>query len=182
MISPAVYSTGDVVRAVEASVKEMDTAAKTISVKTEDGAEHTFHIVGHTTVHGADATSNVTKTSWQDLREGSDVIVHYTKRGSEEAAEEIDRLGEDGLKETKGTLSKLDRSGKKDDGKRGRRRRENVRPFRTRHARCGPRPGRRKRARGEGDGLLLGKGRAEDHPPFQNGRVSSLSALPYGCV
>lgn len=121
MISPAVYGAGDVVSAVEASVKGVDAAAKTISVKTADGAEHTFRIVGRTTVHGVDATSDMAKGSWQGLREGSDVIVHYTKRGSEQTAEEIDRIGEGGLKETKGTISKLDRSGKKlivkgDDG------------------------------------------------------------------
>ena len=119
--SLAVYGAGYVVGAVEASVKRVDAGAKTISVKTADGAEHTFHIVGRTAVHGGDATSDLAQNSWQGLREGSDVVIHYTKRGSDETAEEIDRLGEDGLKETKGTLSKLDRSGKKmvvkgDDG------------------------------------------------------------------
>jgi len=121
MLCVAAYGAGDVVSAVEASIKRIDAAAKTITVKTKDGAEHTYRIAERTAVHGAEATPGVAKGSLRDLREGSDVVIHYTKRGGEETAEEIDRIGEDGLKETKGTLSKLDRDGKKiivkgDDG------------------------------------------------------------------
>jgi hypothetical protein len=59
--------------------------------------------------------------SFHGLTEGSKVVVHYSKKGTDETAEEIDRVGEGGLKETKGTITKLDRGGKKivvkgDDG------------------------------------------------------------------
>jgi predicted RNA-binding protein len=121
LISVLAYAAGDTVSAVEGSVKRIDAAGKTITVKTADGAEHTFHMAGRTAVHGGEAASDITKESWHGLREGSDVVVHYTKRGTEDTAEEIDRIGEGGLKETKGTISKLDRDGKKivvkgDDG------------------------------------------------------------------
>ena len=88
-------------------------AGKSITVKTADGAEHTFRVVKRTTVHGAEATPRVATDSLKDVKDGSEVIIHYTKRGGEETAEEIDRVGSDGLKETTGTLSKLDRGGKK---------------------------------------------------------------------
>jgi hypothetical protein len=121
VVSMAAYAAGDVVSAVEGSVTRIDAAGKTVTVKTADGTEHTFRIAGRTTVHTAEATSEAAKGSMHGLKEGSDVVVHYTKHGSEETAEEIDRVGEDGLKETKGTLSKVDRAGKKivvkgDDG------------------------------------------------------------------
>jgi VCBS repeat-containing protein len=121
MISVTAYSAGYAVNAVEASVKAIDATAKTITVKALDGTEHTFRIVGRTAIHGAEATPALAKDSLKDLKEGSDVVVHYSKRGTEETAEEIDRIGEGGLKESKGTLTKLDRSGKKvvmkgDDG------------------------------------------------------------------
>jgi len=121
LISVLAYATGEAVSAVEGSVKHIDAAGKTITVKTADGAEHTFRMLGKTAVHGGEAASDMTKESWHGLREGSDVVVHYTKRGSEDTADEIDHIGEGGLKETKGTVSKLDRDGKKivvkgDDG------------------------------------------------------------------
>jgi VCBS repeat-containing protein len=113
MLSLAVYAAGEAVNAVEASVKRVDAGAKTITVKSADGAEHTFRIVERTSFHGAEDTTGLGKDSLHGVTEGSDVIVHYTKKGSEETAEEIDRIGQGGLKETKGSLSKLDRGGKK---------------------------------------------------------------------
>ena len=112
-ISAAAYGAGDVAGAVEASVKAIDTTAKKITVKAADGTEHTFRIVGRTTVHGAEATSALASESLGSLKEGSEVVVHYSKRGAEETAEEIDRIGEGGLKETKGTIARIDRGGKK---------------------------------------------------------------------
>jgi hypothetical protein len=38
--------------------------------------------------------------------------VHYTVKGSEETAEEIDHVGEGGLKTAEGTVAHLDRSAK----------------------------------------------------------------------
>ena len=40
------------------------------------------------------------------------MIVHYTTRGSEETAEEIDHIGEGGLKTAEGSVTRLDRSAK----------------------------------------------------------------------
>ncbi len=121
MMSLAAYGASDVVGAVHATVTKVDAAAKTVTVKTADGAEHTYKIVKHTVIHGSEATGAAAKGSMQGLAEGGKVVVHYSKKGTEETAEEIDRIGEGGMKETKGTISKVDRTGKKivvkgDDG------------------------------------------------------------------
>ena len=121
MMSVVAYGADDVVGAVEATVTKVDAAGKKVTVKTADGTEHTFKVAGHTVVHGSEATGDAAKSSWHGLTEGSKVVVHYSKKGTDETAEEIDKIGEGGLKETKGTITKLDRDGKKivvkgDDG------------------------------------------------------------------
>ena len=102
----------DVVSAVSGTVKKVDSGTKTVIVKTADGSEHTFHFVERTSVQGADATAAGAKDAFHGVKEGSEVVVHYSKRGTEETAEEIDRVGKDGLKVTEGTVSKIDRGGK----------------------------------------------------------------------
>lgn len=102
----------DVVSAVKGTVEKVDSGTKTAVVKTADGTEHTFHFVERTSVHGADATAAGGKDAFHGMKEGSEVVVHYTKKGTEETAEEIDHVGNDGLKVTEGTVSKIDRGGK----------------------------------------------------------------------
>jgi hypothetical protein len=102
----------DVVSAVSGTVKKVDAGTKTVVVKTADGTEHTFHFVERTSVQGADATAAGAKDAFNGVKEGSEVVVHYTKKGTEETAEEIDRVGKDGLKVTEGTVTKIDRGGK----------------------------------------------------------------------
>jgi hypothetical protein len=98
--------------AIQGTVRKVDSATKTIVVKAADGTEHTFHFVGRTTVHGAEATAEGAKDAFNGVKEGSEVVVHYTKKGTEETAEEVDHVGKDGLKVTEGTVSKIDRGGK----------------------------------------------------------------------
>ena len=94
---------------VEGLVTKIDRAAKTVMVKTADGAEHTMHLVGRTVVHGGKDTYNGAEDATRGLREGSQVVVHYTKQGTDETAEEIDRIGKDGLKTSEGAVTKFDR-------------------------------------------------------------------------
>src|SRR5580658_7293802 len=102
----------DVVSAVKGTVRKVDSTVKTVVVKTADGTEPTFHFIARTTVHGADATAAGAKDAFHGLKEGSEVVVHYSKKGTEETAEEVDHVGKDGLKVTEGTVSKIDRDGK----------------------------------------------------------------------
>ena len=99
--------------AVHGTITKLDRGGKTVVVKTADGTEHTLHFVGKTTVRGADATAEGTKESFHGLKEGTEVVAHYTKKGGEDTAVEIDKVGKDGLKGTEGTISVLDRAGKK---------------------------------------------------------------------
>jgi hypothetical protein len=101
-----------VVSAIQGTVKKVDSATKTIVVKAADGTEHTFHFVGRTSVQGAEKTAEGAKDAFHGVKEGSQVVVHYSKKGTEETAEEVDHVGKDGLKVAEGTVSKIDRGGK----------------------------------------------------------------------
>lgn len=93
-------------------VLRLDAAAKTVVVKLADGTEHTLHFVKGTTVHGAQDTAAGAKDAFHGLKEGSEVAVHYTAKGTEETAEEIDNIGKDGLKVTEASVAHIDRGAK----------------------------------------------------------------------
>ena len=86
--------------------------ARTLVVKAADGTEHTLRFVGRTSVHGGEATAKGTKDAFQGLKEGSEVVVHYSTKGTEETAEEIDHIGKGGLKTAEGTVTRVDRGAK----------------------------------------------------------------------
>jgi hypothetical protein len=94
---------------VEGFVTKVDRGAKTVMVKAADGTEHTMHLVGRTVVHGGKKTYKGAEEVAGGLQEGSQVVVHYIKQGADETAEEIDRIGKDGLKTSEGAITKLDR-------------------------------------------------------------------------
>lgn len=91
--------------AIRGVVTKMDRATQTIAVKTADGTEHTIKVAEKTTVQG-------TKDGMNGIGAGSEVVVHCTKKGTEKAAVEIDKIGKDGMKATEGTLTKVDRKAK----------------------------------------------------------------------
>ena len=110
-----------VLNAVHGTVDKIDSGTKTIVVKTADGTEHTIKVADQTTVHGVHGAMDAGKDSWHGLTEGTEVVAHYTTRGTEDTAVEIDDVGKDGLKASKGTITEIDRGGKKivvagDDG------------------------------------------------------------------
>jgi Cu/Ag efflux protein CusF len=103
----------DVVSAVDGSVKKVDAATKVVIVKATDGTEHTFHFADDLAIHGGKDATTGTDDALHGLKSGTQVAVHYTKDGGRETAHEIDRLGGKGLKVTRGTVSQVDRDGKK---------------------------------------------------------------------
>jgi hypothetical protein len=109
----AASAADDVVSAVHGAVTKVDSASKTVVIKTADGTERSIHFPDKTTVHGADASMAATKDSWHGLKEGTEVVAHYTTKGTEDTALEIDKVGKDGLKTTDGTIKDIDRGGKK---------------------------------------------------------------------
>src|SRR5271170_716249 len=106
------FAADDVVSAVHGTVTKVDSAGHTVVVKTADGTEHSLHLVKETTVHGAQASADAAKDSWHGVTEGTEVVAHYTKRGTEDTAVEVDKVGKDGLKATTGTIKAIDRGGK----------------------------------------------------------------------
>jgi hypothetical protein len=102
----------DVVHAVDGTVKKIDSGTKTVVVETKDGTEHTFHYAGDVTVHGAKDTKRGAVDAAHGVEEGSKVAVHYTSEGGKDTAHEIDKIGDDGLKTTDGTVSHIDRGAK----------------------------------------------------------------------
>jgi hypothetical protein len=111
-VASAAFVAEDVAGAVDGTVTHIRATTKIIAVKTADGTEHTFHFVARTSVHGVEQTGEGVKDTLHGLKEGSHVVVHYTAKGIEETAEEIDHIGEGGLKATKGTVKAIDRAAK----------------------------------------------------------------------
>jgi hypothetical protein len=109
LLTLSVRAADDVVTAVHGVITKTDAAAKTIVVKTADGTEHTVHFVDKTVVNGTEAGA---KDTFHGLKEGSEVAVHYTAKGSEKTAVEVDKLGKDGVKSVDGTITKVGEGGK----------------------------------------------------------------------
>jgi len=110
----ASFATGteDVVTAVHGTITKLDAATKTLVVRTADGTEHSIRFLDKTAVHGSHAAEEAAKDSFHGLKEGAEVVVHYSGKEAKATALEIDRVGNDGLKGTEGTISNLDRAGK----------------------------------------------------------------------
>lgn len=108
----AVYAADDVVSAVHGTITKLDSSTNTMVIKTKDGTEHTVHFVDKTAVWGADKTAAGAKDSFKGLSEGSEVVVHYSEKGGEKTATEVDKVGKDGLKYIDGTVTKVGKDGK----------------------------------------------------------------------
>src|SRR3984885_2688234 len=76
----------DVVSAVHGTITKLDSTTKTMVVKTKDGTEHTVKFVDKTTVRGlkagAEDTAMGAKDNFHGLKEGTDVVAHYTEKGN----------------------------------------------------------------------------------------------------
>jgi hypothetical protein len=107
-----VVAADDVVSAVHGVVTKTDAASKTIVVKTKDGTEHTIHFVDKTTVRGAEGVETGAKDTFQGVKEGSEVVAHYTVKGTEKTAVEVDKVGKGGFKAMEGTVTKVGEGGK----------------------------------------------------------------------
>ena len=106
------FAADDVASAVVGSVKAIDKGAKTVAVKTADGTEHTFHFIGKTVAHGAEATGTGAKDAFEGMKEGDQVVVHYTVKGAVKTAQEVDHIGKDGMKMTVVAVKSVDHAAK----------------------------------------------------------------------
>ena len=106
------FAAEDVVSAVQGTVGAIDKTAKTVAVKTADGTVHTIHFVGRTTEHGAEATAHGAKDAFLSMKEGDEVVVHYTEKGAVKTAREVDHVGKEGLKMSEGAVKSVDHAAK----------------------------------------------------------------------
>jgi hypothetical protein len=102
----------DVVSGVAGTVKAVDKTSKTVAVKTADGTEHTFHFIGRTVAHGAKATAGGSKDAFLSMKDGDEVVVHYTEKGAVMTAQEVDHIGEGGLKMSVVAVKSVDHAAK----------------------------------------------------------------------
>ena len=102
------FAAEDVVTAVEGTVKKVDAGTKTVVVATAGGTQQTIHFVKKTSVDGFDKTQAGAKDGMHGVKEGAHVVVHYTVTGSQKTAQEVDHIGEGGLKVMQGTAEKVD--------------------------------------------------------------------------
>lgn len=102
--------------AVAGTVTKVDSKAKTIVVKTADGAEEAFKFTGHTAMHAAKGGGKLAKKGAVDTylagKEGTHVVVHYSGEGAEKTATAVDDFGKDAFKTGKGTVTKADKAGR----------------------------------------------------------------------
>ncbi len=112
LFAGSAFAADDVASAVAGTVKSVDKGAKTVVVKTSEGTEHTFHFLGRTVEHGAEATAKGSRDAFQDVKEGDNVIVHYTVKGTEKTAEEVDHVGKGGLKMSVVAVKSVDQGAK----------------------------------------------------------------------
>ena len=112
LLACSAFAADDVAGAVVATVKTVDKGTKTVVVKTGEGTEQTFHFVGRTVAHGAVATAKGSKAAFESMKEGDEVIVHYTVKGSEKTAEEVDHVGKDGMKAGDVVVKSVDHAAK----------------------------------------------------------------------
>ena len=113
ILAPMALAASDVVSAIKGTVKKIDAESKTVIVETADGTEHAVQFLERTVVYGIGKTRKGAREALRSLKEGSEVVVHYTRRGAEKVAVEVDHVGKDGLKRAEGPIARIDRIGKR---------------------------------------------------------------------
>jgi hypothetical protein len=92
--------------ALEGTMKEFYRGLNIVIVTTMDGVEHVYHFTKDLIVHGGKKPGI---DALEDLDKGTTVVIHYRMNGAQAAADEIDVLGEEGLKITEGVVTGIDR-------------------------------------------------------------------------
>jgi hypothetical protein len=94
---------------LEGTTDKIYAGAQYVIIKTVDGVEHIIHYTKDLLVHGGKGSG---VDALQGLDQGTTVVVHYTTANDQATAQEIDRLGDEGLKITEGVVARVDRTHK----------------------------------------------------------------------
>jgi hypothetical protein len=95
----------DSVSIIHGTIRKIDRATKTLVVRTADGADHTIQVTDQATIHG-------TKDGFAGLSQGSAVVVRSAAKGRQSTADDLGRLGKDGMRIMEGTIENLDQGTK----------------------------------------------------------------------
>ena len=98
-----------VVHAVTGTVDKVDTAAKTVSIKTADGTVKVIKVSEKQTVDGMKAGADYTALG---AEKGAHVVVKYTGEGADSTATGIKYVGKSTVKASEGTVTKIDEAAK----------------------------------------------------------------------
>jgi hypothetical protein len=105
ILGAAICRADDLVSFIHGTITKVDHTTKTVVVKTADGTEHTVKVTDSAVVKG-------TQEGFDGLKEGTEVVARTTKKGAVESADEVGKVSKDGLKATKGTITKFDKDAK----------------------------------------------------------------------
>jgi hypothetical protein len=92
--------------ATEGTIKQFYKGLNVVVVKTMDGVEHVYHFTKDLIVHGGKKPG---VDALEELQEGTTVVIHYSTSGAKASAEEIDLLGDEGMKIGEGVVTDIDR-------------------------------------------------------------------------
>jgi hypothetical protein len=94
---------------VTGTLDKVDSAGKTIAVKTADGSVETIKFTDKTTVHGL---KDAAKASDLAGKEGGHVIVHGAGEGADKSAHSVEWLGDKTVHTTEGTVEDVGKGSK----------------------------------------------------------------------
>jgi len=106
--APFLHATETVAAMVRGTVEKVDATARTIAIKSADGAEITVKFAESTAAHGFEGGKN----GWQGAKKGAEVAAHGTRKGAVFIATEVDHLGRGGLQVAKVTVTEIDKAGR----------------------------------------------------------------------
>jgi hypothetical protein len=110
--APMVLSADEAGHIASGTVDAVDSAAKTVTVKTADGVKHTAKITDDTMMTGgkdvASATTASAKAAALATKKGSQAVVSYTAEGGKETAHGIKVVGHESVKAVSGTVTAVD--------------------------------------------------------------------------
>jgi hypothetical protein len=87
--------------ALQGNVDKIYDDVNAVVVTTIDGVRHVIHVTSGTEVHGREP-------QLEHLQPGTPVVVHYSWKGAEKTAYEIDDIGPGGLKHAEGVVTRVD--------------------------------------------------------------------------
>ena len=98
-----------VVHALTGTVEKVDSAAKTVAIKTADGTVKVVKVSEKQTVDGLKAGADYTALG---AEKGAHVVVKYTGEGADATATGIKYVGKSSVKASEGTVTKIDEAAK----------------------------------------------------------------------